>query len=72
MRKCLLLTMCLVMLGMSSAYATVTLPETGVDVSMYVSTLVSSLGAVIATVVGATFAFFVIRRAISWVKGYVR
>lgn len=73
MRKSLLCVICLMLMCMIGvASAAPTLPDTGVDVGSYVTVLVTSLGAIIATVIGATFAIFVIRRAISWVKGYVR
>lgn len=62
-------------LGFASAFATeggVTLPDTGVDVAQYATTAVSSLGSVIAVVIGAMFAFMVIRWGVRWARGIGR
>lgn len=47
----------------------VTIPETGVDIASYASAAITSLGAVVAVVVGGTIAFILIRSGIRWIRG---
>lgn len=47
----------------------VTLPDTGVDVAGYATAAITSLGAVVAVVVGGTVAFILIRAGIRWIRG---
>ena len=49
--------------------ASVTLPDTGVDVAGYATTAITSLGAIVAVVVGGTIAFILIRAGIRWIRG---
>lgn len=54
----------------SSAFAeeAVTLPETGINVSGYATTAISSLGAVAAVAVGGYVAFLLVRKGLSWIR----
>lgn len=62
-----------ILAGGSAVFAEgVTLPDTGVDVAQYATTAVSSLGSVIAVVIGAMFAFMVIRWGVRWARGIGR
>jgi|GEM_PF-6113182 len=54
------------------AQAVVTLPTTGIVISEYVTELVTGLGTVAGVAIGASFAFFILRRGVAWVKGFVR
>ena len=44
----------------------VTIPDTGIDVSGYITAGITALGAVAATAVGGYFAFLVVKRALRW------
>lgn len=47
----------------------VTIPDTGVDVEGYASAAITSLGGIVAVVVGGTIAFILIRSGIRWIRG---
>ena len=49
--------------------AQVTLPDTGVDISAFVTAAIVSLGAIVGTVVGGFFAFRIIAWAIAKIDG---
>ena len=49
--------------------AAVTIPDTGVDVEGYASAAITSLGGIVAVVVGGTIAFILIRSGIRWIRG---
>ena len=44
----------------------VTLPETGVDISSYCTTAITSIGSVVAVCVGGYFAFKLVKIGIKW------
>ena len=50
----------------SAANAAVTIPDTGLDISGYVTAGIVAIGGVVATCVGGYFAFLVIKRGIRW------
>lgn len=50
------------------AMATPLLPSTGVNISAMVSEVVTSLGAIVAVIVAAFFAFLLIRKALRWAR----
>ena len=52
----------------SFAQDAITIPDTGVDVKSYASAAITSLGAVVAVVVGGTIAFLLIRAGIRWIR----
>lgn len=56
----------------TTAQAQVTLPSTGIVLGDYVTELVTGIGAIAGVAIGASFAFFILRRGVSWVKGFVR
>lgn len=45
------------------------IPSTGVDLSEYATEAISTLGGVVAVVVGGTIAFILIRAGIRWIRG---
>lgn len=49
--------------------AAVTLPDTGVDVAGYATAAITSLGAIVAVVIGGTVAFILIRAGVRWIRG---
>ena len=49
--------------------AAVTLPDTGVDVAGYASAAITSLGSIVAVVIGGTVAFILIRAGVRWIRG---
>ena len=48
---------------------TVTLPNTGVDVSGYATAAITALGAIVAVVIGGVVAFMLVRAGVKWVRG---
>lgn len=50
----------------------VTIPETGVDISGYVSTAITSIGGVIAVCVGGFFAFLLIKKGVKFASSMLR
>lgn len=44
----------------------VVIPDTGADVSGYITAAITAMGAVIAVVIGGYFAFLIIRKALKW------
>lgn len=46
----------------------VTLPDTGVDVSGYASAAITAIGAVCGVVVAGVIAFIVVRKGIKWIR----
>lgn len=44
----------------------VTLPDTGINMSSYVTAGITAIGAVIAVVIGGYFAFLLIRKGMKW------
>jgi hypothetical protein len=61
-----LLAVVVVTLLAVSAFAEVTLPNTGVDVGAYASAAIVGLGAVVAVAVGGYMAFLLIRKGLRW------
>ena len=60
-----------VILTAANAYAVdPTLPDTGVSVDTFITTVVTKLGVTVAAVVGAYFAFLVIRKALRWSRTF--
>jgi hypothetical protein len=52
----------------SQAMATPLLPDTGIDIAAMVTEVVTSLGAIVAVIVAAFFAFLLIRKALRWAR----
>ena len=50
------------------ASGTVTLPDTGANISGLVTAGITAIGAIVALIVGGYFAFLVIRLAMKWAK----
>lgn len=64
----LLAGLALMLALVAPAMATPLLPSTGVNVSAMVSEVVTSLGAIVAVIVAAFFAFLLIRKALRWAR----
>jgi len=60
-----LLLLCFVFLA-NSSYATVTLPETGVDMTEYITAGIAAMGVIVAAALGGYIAFLLIRKAFRW------
>ena len=57
------------LVGTVSAKAdTVTLPDTGANISGLVSAGITAIGAIVAVIVGGYFAFLVIKLAMKWAR----
>lgn len=63
-----LLTCLMVMLLAGLATAAPTLPDTGIDVAAYVPVVVTTLGTVLAAVIGGIFAFWIVKKAINMIR----
>ena len=46
----------------------VTLPETGINLAGYATAAITSLGAIVAVVIGGTIAFILIRAGVRWIR----
>lgn len=69
LNRCYLACMAIAAFAMPAlVHAQVVLPDTGVDVDGHVTALVTALGAIVATCVGAWFAFTAIKKGLSWVR----
>lgn len=58
------------LLFVTQAAQAVTLPDTGVNVAEYITAAVTGLAAIVAAVVGAYFAFLLIRKGITWARRF--
>lgn len=57
------------LLTMSNASATeVTLPETGVDVSAFITTSITALGGIVAVAIGGYAAFMLVKMGLKWLR----
>ena len=61
------MTLCLAAFS-SFAKGTVTLPETGVDISGYATAAITAIGTVCGVVVAGVIAFIVVRKGIKWIR----
>lgn len=48
--------------------ATVTLPETGIDIPGWITVIIAALGAIVAVSMGGYCAFLLVRKAMGWVR----
>lgn len=67
-KAALVAVVAMALVGSFSASATVTLPDTGADISGLVTAGITALGAIVAVIVGGYFAFLVIKKAMSWAR----
>lgn len=54
------------------ASGSVTLPETGCDISSYVTAAITKLGPVVGVCIAGVFAFMVVRWGVRWARGIGR
>ena len=52
--------------------SSVTLPETGCDISSYVTAAITKLGPVVGVCIAGVFAFMVVRWGVRWARGIGR
>lgn len=68
-RKYVTLAACILATVAGGAHAsTVTLPDTGANISGLVTAGITAIGAIVALIVGGYFAFLVIRLAMKWAR----
>lgn len=49
------------------AGATVTLPETGIDIPGWIAAIIAALGAIVAVAMGGYCAFLLVKKAFKWI-----
>lgn len=54
--------------GMSSAFAEVVVPETGVDVAGFISAGIDTMGTIAAVAIGGYVAFLCVRKGLRWLR----